>query len=101
MGGCFSSGKPINPYGVNGYGAAPYGAAPYGAAPYGAPYGTNVVPLGPSMPVAYPQGKHGPPVVPMGPPTPHFNPGLVDSIGIPNSGYGPYGAINSNPAVFR
>lgn len=100
MGGCFSSGKSNYPS------YPPYAAPAYGAPGYGAPGpmltpAGVATPLGPSVPVAYPQGKKGPPVVPLGPPTPHFNPGLVDTVGAPGTGFGPYGAVNTNPAVLR
>lgn len=93
MGGCCSSGSsyPSN---------YPYAAPAYGSGPMVTPAGV-ATPLGPSVPVAYPQGKKGPPVVPLGPPTPHFNPGLVGSVGARGTGVGPYGAVNMNPAVVR
>lgn len=93
MGGCFSSGKSNYP---PQYAPPLYG----GAGPVMTPAGV-AIPLGPSVPVAYPQGKKGPPVVPLGPPTPHFNPGLVGGPTAPGTGFGPYGAVGNAPAVLQ
>lgn len=90
MGGCFSSSSK-NPY-------PNYGPVyPGGPGPILTPGGV-AQPLGPSVPVAYPQGKNGPPVVPLGPPTPHFNPGLVATQGVPAGVPGYPGGYPGYPA---
>lgn len=121
--GSWCGGSSKNPYAYPGYGygyGAPTGVAPVAASPItpggavsvamGPPAGSYggfsgpiitpagiATPLGPSVPVAYPQGKKGPPVVPLGPPTPRYTPGVVGTV---NTGANPYG-MNTTPSVIR